>query len=299
MRAKSGVVGLCAVWLGVAALGGCSLLKKKAGEAGDAGDVTATTAAAPDTGSASATTAASTPPVVSLDASAPSAVAANAADVHRYGSDETAVPNTPLTVSSNLADAVRSAGPTTAQTLIATLKKGTAVTGIANTTVNGAVYTLVTFPDPSASMVTLEGWVKQSYFSGNQQDAGVIKRRVCGGGQIAILTAQSDECVIACSNGVSCPAADACTAHGYAENADGTPGAAVTFCVPAPPQTVTTASAAPQSHLPTTARATGVPLKCPPNYQHDGVVMCRLSCQSDADCGGTPGSHCQNSLCLP
>jgi hypothetical protein len=321
MRARLGVTALFAVWFGVA---GCNLLRKPGGDdGGGASTTTATTAAT--TATAPSATGTDTP----TKSSGPSI--ANESEVRRYG-DEVAINNQPLTVKGKLADVVKEAGATTASTLIATLKKDTQVTGIANTTVQGKQFTLVTFDDPSDSGVTLEGWVNHDSFGPATKDAGVNKRRTCGGGQVAIVTADSDTCVTACSSAVPCPSPNlTCKGDGFAENADGSPGAGVTFCiaqapppppvdasVPPPASASASASAStpasasgtppaasssappqpPKPVFPTVIRVSGVPLGCPGNYAREGMI-CRLRCQVDADCAGTGGSQCQATLCNP
>jgi hypothetical protein len=245
--------------------------------------------------------------------------------VRRY-SDETAVNNDSLQVKGRVADVVKEAGATTPQTLIATLKQGTNVTAISSTTAQGKLYSLVTFDDPADPGLTLEGWVNHDSFGPTTVDAGTTHKRTCGGGTIAIVTSVSDACVIPCQPAGSCPPGQVCTGAGFAENDDGSPGAAVSFCRLAPPpidagtpppvdasvptavdasilatidaSVLTTIDASlPPLKLPTVIRA--LPgAGCTARYQREGII-CRLKCTQDSDCSFTPNSHCQSGLCNP
>jgi hypothetical protein len=299
MRALTAVV---AVGFGVSTLAGCNLLKKKVDV--DAG---ATTTVATD--SAPTPTVPATPAI------------SNEKDVKRYPDEALLDGGAALTVRAFVADVVKEAGATTPQTLIATVKKGTTVTAVANETVLGVVYTLVTFADPSTPGNTEEGWMNHhKAFDYIPIDAGVIKRRACPAGQVAILTGDGDQCVLACSAAVACPGNLACSGDGSSENLDGTAGPDISFCIagtpptpgavdagaPAPaavdagaPPAAVDAAAPPAVHKPTVTRAQGLPPKClDPAYQQEGIV-CRLKCTAATDCAATTGSQCQAGLCNP
>jgi len=149
--------------------------------------------------------------------------AANENDVARFP-DETKVDNTQATIlvpSANIRTAPLSGA------IVASLKKGTAVTQIAQRDKNF----LVVFPDPKDASRKLEGWVVQDAFKEpvNPDAGATIVTLNCPAGQ-QLLLSDVAFCGVVCKTQKECPANQDC--KGTAQLiAKGKPSQTVSTCV--------------------------------------------------------------------